>query len=84
VALARNGKIDVVICRDYDRLARTRALLAQLSVYLSRCQVQIYALDKPIEPLPPHQLGQRGNTIESVATVEGVERPDEEGRGAIG
>lgn len=70
VRLARDGKIDLVLCRDYDRLARTRALLTQLSAYLSRCLVQIYALDKPVEPVPPEQLRAYWGGVESAATVE--------------
>jgi DNA invertase Pin-like site-specific DNA recombinase len=59
VNLARHGGIDLVVIRDYDRLARTRALLTQLTTYLSRCRVQSYALDKPVEPVHPDELGRR-------------------------
>jgi DNA invertase Pin-like site-specific DNA recombinase/esterase/lipase len=55
IELARNDQIDVVVVRDYDRLARTRTLLTQISTYLTRCDVQIYALQKPVEPTPPDQ-----------------------------
>jgi DNA invertase Pin-like site-specific DNA recombinase len=67
---ARHNEIDLLICRDYDRLARTRTLLAQLSTYLSRCRVQIYALDKPVEPVSPEELGRRGRGVQSATTVE--------------
>lgn len=50
IELAHSGQIDLVICRDYDRLARKRALLAQISEFLRQRRVQIYALDKPVEP----------------------------------
>jgi len=69
IKLARDGQIDLVIVRDYDRLARTRALLAQISTYLNRCLVQIYALDKPVEPQPPNLLS-RGGQAMTGATVE--------------
>jgi site-specific DNA recombinase len=70
IKLARNGEIDIVLCRDYDRLSRTRALLPQLSKYLARCRVQIYALQKPIEPVPPDELDRRGRGAQGAVTVE--------------
>jgi len=70
INLARAGEIDVVVVRDYDRLARTRTLLAQLSSYLSRCKVQIYALDKPVEPVHPSELGRRGRGVQSASVIE--------------
>lgn len=70
VKLARAREIDLVLCWDYDRLARTRALLTQLSTYLSRCRVQILALEKPVEPLTLEQLGRRGKGAQSAATIE--------------
>lgn len=66
---AKHNKIDLVICRDYDRLARTRTLLTQLSSYLSHCGVQIYAIDKPVEPVPVENL-KRKRGLYSSATVE--------------
>ena len=82
VDIAKHGDIDLVICRDYDRLARTRMLLTQISAYLSRCSVQIYAMDKPVEPIPTDEL-RRQHGIYSSATVEafaGLEAEREIGR----
>lgn len=70
VNLAREAAFDLVIVRDYDRLARTRMLLTQLSGYLARCRVQIYALDKPVEPQEPQQLGRGTGAFSSAAMVE--------------
>lgn len=70
IALARAGTLDLVVVRDYDRLARTRSLLAQLSTYLQRCHVQIYALDKPAEPLAPADLARDSGNLLTGATLE--------------
>jgi len=72
VDLARGGEIDLVVCRDYDRLARTRSLMTQMSSYFSKCRVQIYALDKPVEPISPEDLDRRGRAIDSAAMVEAI------------
>jgi len=72
VDLAQHHQIDLVIVRDYDRLARTRMLLTQLSGYLMRCKVQIYALDKPVEPTPVAQLGSLRSNFSSAAIVEAI------------
>ncbi|NIM07177.1 MAG: recombinase family protein, partial [Armatimonadetes bacterium] len=45
--LARQGEIDLVICRSRDRLGRTDSLIATLEQYLSDCNVQILSLDMP-------------------------------------
>jgi len=70
VDLAKHNALDLVICRDYDRLARTRTLLTQLSSYLSRCNVQIYAMDKPVEPIPAGEFQRRRGGLTTSATVE--------------
>jgi len=70
IKLARTNTIDLVVIRDYDRLARTRSLLTQISSYLNRCMVQIYALNKPVEPLPPEELARNGGRLLTSATVE--------------
>ena len=70
IELARTHTIDLVIVRDYDRLARTRTLLTQISAYLNRCQVQIYALNKPVEPISIAELANIGQASMTSATVE--------------
>jgi len=72
IELARTNTIDLVIVRDYDRLARTRTLLTQISAYLNRCQVQIYAINKPVEPLALAELNRVGQASMASATVEAL------------
>ena len=60
--LAREGLIDLVICRHYNRVARTASLQLQLSTYLRRNRVQIYAYEVPIEPTDPAILDGRQDT----------------------
>jgi len=72
IALAQRGAIDLVVCRDYDRLARKRSLLAQISEYLRQRRVQIYALDKPVAPADPDALGRRGEGRHSTALIEAI------------
>jgi len=79
IELARQGEINLVVVRDYDRLARTRTLMAQLSAYLSRCRVQVYALNKPVEPQDPDQLGRRGQGVRSAAMIEALAGLESEG-----
>ena len=67
--LADGGKIDLVIIRDYDRLARTRSLLDQLRVRLRHAKVQIYSLNQPVEPLPPSEAYQESD---SAFWMEGI------------
>ncbi|MBN1923043.1 MAG: recombinase family protein [Anaerolineae bacterium] len=74
INLSKTGEIDLVVIRDYDRLSRTRTLLTQISTYLGRCDVQIYATDKPVDPVPPGDRRRRGYasaaTIEAFAALE--------------
>lgn len=72
IELAHTGQIDLVLIRDYDRLARTRSLLTQISAYLNRCHVQIYALDKPVEPLSRSELVQHAERLLAGATIEAI------------
>jgi len=71
IDLAQSGSIDLVVCRDYDRLARKRSLLAQISEYLRQRRVQIYALDKPVEPSDPSEL-RRNEGGQSAALIEAI------------
>ena len=49
VKLIESRGIDLVICRDYDRLWRTDALRAQLTALCRQHSVQIFSLNQPIE-----------------------------------
>ena len=70
--VAKSGDLDLVVVRDYDRLARTRSLLTDITSFLARCGVQVYALDKPMEPVPPEQLARRRRGVTSASTVEAI------------
>ena len=50
VRLIRSGQVDVVVCRDYDRLWRTDALRAQLTILCREHRVQVFSLNQPVEP----------------------------------
>lgn len=49
VKLIESRGIDLVVCRDYDRLWRTDALRAQLTALCRQHSVQIFSLNQPIE-----------------------------------
>ena len=51
--LARNKAIDLLICRSYDRLGRTDALVSQVLGYLRHHSVQTLALDMPAQIVDP-------------------------------
>lgn len=72
--LADARKIDVVVCRAYNRLARTSALQQQVSAYLRQRKVQIYAIDTPTEIHDPASWQPRRDNsrlwIEAIAGAE--------------
>jgi len=50
IELAEADKIDLVVVRDWDRLARTDSLRVQISTRLREQGVQVYSLNQPVEP----------------------------------
>lgn len=62
VALVDAGAVDLVVCRHYNRLARTAALQQQISAYLKERRVQIYALELPVEPQNPETWQPRSDS----------------------
>ena len=72
INLAQERTIDLVVCRDYDRLARRSSLLAQIREYLRQRHVQIYALDKPVEPSPPGEMGRHNEGQTAAAMIEAI------------
>lgn len=50
ISLADARKIDLVIVRDWDRLARTESLRVQISTRLREQGVQVYSINQPVEP----------------------------------
>ena len=54
--LADAAAFDVLVVQFWDRLARTASLMQNVFARLSgRCQIQIYCLETPCEPVPPDQ-----------------------------
>jgi DNA invertase Pin-like site-specific DNA recombinase len=72
--LADARRIDLVICRNYDRLARTSTLQQQVSAYLKERGVQIYALEMPVEPHDPRSWRPRSDStrlwVEAIAGAQ--------------
>jgi len=60
--LARDQLVDIVVVRHTNRLARTAALLLQISAYLRKHKVQIFAWETPLEPKDPAELGRLADT----------------------
>jgi DNA invertase Pin-like site-specific DNA recombinase len=58
IRLIESHAIDLVVCRDYDRLWRTDALRAQVTALCREHGVQIYSINQPVEPSPPDKLEQ--------------------------
>jgi len=67
VEMAEAGKIDLVVVRDWDRLARTESLRVQISTRLREQGVQVYSLNQPVEP-SEHP----GKVTDTALIVEGM------------
>lgn len=67
IELAEAGKIDVVVVRDWDRLARTDSLRVQISTRLREQGVQVFSLNQPVEPSEPP-----GKVTDTALIVEGM------------
>lgn len=72
MGLARAGEIDLVICRNRDRLGRTDSLIATLEQYLSDYSVQILSLDMPTRIVDPQEYATRKD--KSAVWMRSVER----------
>ncbi len=76
LTVVRSGAVDLVVVRHKDRLFRTQELQQQLMAIFRRHKVQVYAFDKPHEPVPPDQL--RVRAIDKfMDSVEGFRAEDE-------
>jgi len=58
---AQSGAFDVLVLYDYNRL---RDLLDQVAKTLAACNIQIYSVNQPIEPLPPEDFNQYASDAE--------------------
>lgn len=72
--LVEQRRIDLVVCRHYDRLARTSALQQQVSAYLKEHGTQIYSIQMPVEPHDPATWRPRADStrvwVEAVAGAQ--------------
>ena len=58
IRLIESSAVDIIVCRDYDRLWRTDALRAQVTALCREHGVQVYSINQPVEPSPPGKAGQ--------------------------
>ena len=78
MSLAREGEMDLLICRGRDRLGRTDALIAQVEEYLASYNVQILSLSMPTRVQDPDQFAeQRDRASIWMRSVERARAQDE-------
>lgn len=70
--LADGGNIDLVVIRDFDRLARSQLLLDQIRFRLRQNNVQIYALNQPAEPVSPKDAAQQSDSAFLLESLGGL------------
>jgi site-specific DNA recombinase len=70
LADARAGKFDLVVVKDFDRLARSKVKASQIRDALKRQYIQTYSLATPIEPRDPKKYDPIDDDLGLV--VEGV------------
>ena len=59
MSLARESKIDLLICRGRDPLGRKDALIARVEEYLASYHVQIYSMAMPTRVQDPREFPER-------------------------
>lgn len=67
---AKSGKFDLVIVKDFDRLARSKTKASQIRDALKKQFVQTYSLSTPVEPRNPKDYDPMDDDLGLV--VEGV------------
>ncbi|MCL4419745.1 recombinase family protein, partial [Patescibacteria group bacterium] len=70
LADAKAGKFDLVVVKDFDRLARSRTKASQIRDALKKQFVQTYSLATPVEPRDPRKYDPMDDDLGLV--VEGV------------
>jgi len=70
LADAKSGKFDLVVVKDFDRLARSKTKASQIRDALKRQFVQTYSLATPVEPRDPKKYDPMDDDLGLV--VEGV------------
>lgn len=67
---AKSGKFDLVVVKDFDRLARSKTKASQIRDALKRQFIQTYSLATPVEPRDPRKYDPVDDDLGLV--VEGV------------
>jgi len=72
VQLVESDIVDLVICRDYDRLWRTDALRAQVTALCREHRVQVFSLNQPVEPVQPGLLASGSDSHLVMEAMSGI------------
>lgn len=68
----REGRADLVVVRDYDRLWRTDALRAQVMAVCREHRVQVFSINQPVEPTDPTMLASASDAHLIIEALSGV------------
>lgn len=60
--IIESGQVDLIVVRDYDRLARTEGLGATVQEIAESVGVQVYAYNQPVEPVPLNDAERAGGS----------------------
>lgn len=66
IRLVDTSAVDVIVCRDYDRLWRTVSLQSQVMARCKQSRVQILSLGQPAEIVSPEVLADRGTELSPI------------------
>ena len=72
VQLVESDAVDLVVCRDYDRLWRTDALRAQGTALCREHRVQVFSLNQPVEPVRPDLLASGSDSHLVMEAMSGI------------
>ncbi len=72
VQLVESDTVDLVVCRDYDRLWRTDALRAQVTALCREHRVQVFSLNQPVEPVRPDLLASGSDSHLMIEAMSGI------------
>ena len=78
VDLVRAERVDVIVCRHYDRLWRTSFLQSQVGALCAQHRVQVYSVLQPQEPVPPERLHRRRGLSGIVELLSGALSEEEQ------
>ena len=72
VQLVESDTVDLVVCRDYDRLWRTDALRAQITALCREHRTQVFSLNQPVEPVRPDLLASGSDSHLVMEAMSGI------------